>query len=639
MYSQLIYFIIALLLFTIQQPGSEPYHSPLFTFLVGTGMFAAFVFVCRTAFLKLLRAAEEYPAIQGAVSLRYHQVQGRLSILALVILAGYVYGLNIKYYLKFVPGFETYLTSTGFIGIMLYLLLLMVVWYWSYPVYRRLHGSAMTRWSFLRSHIGFQLALLVPWLFISLVSDILQFFPLPVFFSSELGQAFTSGVILIFFLLLAPWLVVRLWRCEPLPPIPARIELEEFCRTHHFKVGDFMLWPLLGGEMLTAGVMGLLPRIRYILLTRGIINLLSIDELKAVVAHEMGHVRRYHLLFYMLFFLAYSVMVYSIQDTLLLFLFRQSPLLQWAMSPTTFHLTIFSLIYTLPILILMVVYFRFVFGFFMRNSERQADLFALRLIGHPFTLVSSLEKIAFHSGHIEDLPSWHHFSISERIRFLKQCYEDPSLIRRHDWKLYGSAVALFTAIAIFSTMGFYFQQSSTVHAWRTELQLSILEQELRLEPDDPELRAAYGGLLLEKQRYAEAEIIMRKALETAPDNPGILNNLAWLYATSPPPQFDARAALDLASRAAALKPDSPQILDTLAEAYFVNGRFGEALETIDRAIALKPERMAYFLEQKKKFEDSLKNVDQRSDLNGDNAIDAYARRSIDGHLISFPVPH
>jgi Zn-dependent protease with chaperone function len=56
-------------------------------------------------------------------------------------------------------------------------------------------------------------------------------------------------------------------------------------------------WPIFEGRMLTAGIMGLVPRYRYILITESLMDVLSIEELKAVVAHEMGHAKYRHLLF------------------------------------------------------------------------------------------------------------------------------------------------------------------------------------------------------------------------------------------------------------------------------------------------------------------------------------------------------
>ena len=69
--------------------------------------------------------------------------------------------------------------------------------------------------------------------------------------------------------------------------------------------------------MLTAGVMGLVKKFRYILVTDALLNNLSSDEIDSVIAHEIGHVKKYHLQFYLIFFLGFLFLFYSLQDILI----------------------------------------------------------------------------------------------------------------------------------------------------------------------------------------------------------------------------------------------------------------------------------------------------------------------------------
>ena len=140
---------------------------------------------------------------------------------------------------------------------------------------------------------------------------------------------------------------------------------------------------------------------------------------------------------------------------------------------------------------------------------------------------------------------------------------------------------------------------------RSEVQLRILEQGISQEPGNAEYLAAYGGLLYEKGRYSEAESVLRAALTHDSENSSVLNNLAWLYATGPSPFRNPKDALGLALKAAALSPE-PFILDTLAEAYYINGRYADAVATIDEAISEDGPQQSHFLEQKKKFEKALR---------------------------------
>ena len=473
MYSQLIYFIVALTLFSIQQPGHKASFPPLPTFLAAMGIVLLYTSLCRASFRRLLFAAWQ-DAPQSALSYRYHRMQSRLSIVALGVLALLVYFLNIKFYLQLIPGFQKFLTLSEASGLAIYLLLLGIMWFFSYPVYRQITRSELGITEFMKGQFSLQAAILFPWFFLSVLLDLSEFVEATSFLKSDSGQGLSLLIILLAFIFFGPFFIVRLWGCRPLPESPVREALEDFIHAHRFKIGNFLHWPLLGGEMPTAGIMGILPRLRYILITRGLLSLLSIDELKAVVAHEMGHVRRHHLLFYLLFFLSYSVMLYSLSDLLLLALFRSEAFLRWALRDDAIHLTLFSAVYSIPILLLMVVYFRYIFGFFLRNSERQADLYAMQLIGHPYTLIASLKKIAVQSGHIEDLPSWHHFSIRQRVEFLLRSHEDPTLVTRHHRKLYGMAALLFTTIAAITLGAGHVEDSSLVKNWRAELQFEIL---------------------------------------------------------------------------------------------------------------------------------------------------------------------
>ncbi len=427
------------------------------------------------------------------------------------------------------------------------------------------------------------------------------------FLRSELGQLLLFGVILGSFADLGAMAdgAPLAMPADPAHSCPGRLSRVS-ANEHRFRLGGFLFWPIFAGEAITAGIIGVLPRLRYILMTPGIIRLLDNDELQAVAAHEMGHVRRMHIPFYLVFFLGYSLLAYAWNDLLLLLLLKQPLLLNWALSPDSNQQTLFSVVYSIPIVLLMVLYFRYVFGYFMRNSERQADLYALELVGHPFTLASSLEKIAIASGHTHDLPSWHHFSIRQRIQFLLDSHRHPELRQRHHRKLYTMAVVFFVLAVGLATAGFQFKKTPLAKSWQRQVVFSVLERQLEDWSNNVELMGMAGSVLLEQGRYAEARDLMQKHLERSPNDPQISNNLAWLYATAPPPYADPVAALELALKSVHLDPE-PYALDTLAEAYYVNGRYREALETIQRAIDMKPDNLKYLLEQQKKFAKALQD--------------------------------
>jgi len=111
------------------------------------------------------------------------------------------------------------------------------------------------------------------------------------------------------------------------------------------------------------------------------------------------------------------------------------------------------------------------------------------------------------------------------------------------------------------------------------------------------------GVALELDgQFSEAISQFRKAMEISPDLASAWNDLAWLYATANEQKFrDGEKALEYAQKAVELSGGrEAYILDTLAEAYFVNGEFDLAIGTEEKAIALEPNDPAYAI-QKEKF--------------------------------------
>jgi predicted Zn-dependent protease len=335
-----------------------------------------------------------------------------------------------------------------------------------------------------------------------------------------------------------------------------------------------------------------------------LLKALDIAELKAVVAHEMGHVRKKHMLLFVFLMILFIKFTYDLSETLTLLALSNRAVFNWSAASGDLAASAYGLLSALPVIVLMVVFFRFIFGFFLRNSERQADLYAMEVLGNPQPLISSLEKIAFRSSRIEDLPSWHHYGIKQRIEFLVAAFKNGKLIRRHDRKLYGSALIFTAVIAGLLLVNWRANQAGLMKDLQSEVVLRQLERGISQEPGNAEYLALYGGLLYEKGRLSEAESVLRAALAHDPKNATALNNLAWLYATGPSPFRNPRDALELALKAVALSP-TPDFLDTLAEAFYINGRYADALEAIDEAISEDRAQQSHFLEQKEKFKKAL----------------------------------
>jgi Zn-dependent protease with chaperone function len=598
-YTNFLYFIVVLLVFSTQQAGPAPRFSWPATVAGSLGLVALFGLITRWVFRRVAaRLMDMPPGPRGPVL--HHRAVSRQAILALLFFSVHLYLLDIKAHLNAFALFRKSLTVQGLVGLGLFFPYLAMVWLFSTrSALGSSRGSARVTGS-----LRFNLAILLPWLVISGIVDLLQLVPDGPWgrsLDTPAGQLGFFALLLLVLTLFGPPLVLRLWGCRPLPPGGRRTVVEEFCRRHRFPVRDIVLWPTLGSDAFTAGVMGLYRRWRYLLVTESLLAGLDDSELRSVLAHEIGHVRKRHLFFYLLFLLGYLALASPLMDLSTLLLLGSSLPGEIVGVPDSGQATLVSLVSTAPLLLLLVVYFRYLFGFFIRNFERQADLYGLTVMGEPSSLVSALEKAAIHSGNIREVPSWHHFSIKERVDFLFAAARSPVLVERHERKLRVGLALYLAGILILGTGGYLLQSGAVGKDWSDRLVLRALDGQVARVPENARLRLRLGTLYYQRQNLPEAVRHLELALKLDPENPEILNNLAWILATSKEAVYlQPRRALSLAERAAEISPE-PYVLDTLAEAYHVNGRNEEALDAAERALAAAFDNRSYYLKQVERF--------------------------------------
>jgi len=125
--------------------------------------------------------------------------------------------------------------------------------------------------------------------------------------------------------------------------------------------------------------------------------------------------------------------------------------------------------------------------------------------------------------------------------------------------------------------------------------LGALEALLGKNPNDSEQQEALAELYLEQKLYSQAIEHFREALRLQPNFAVSHNNLAWLYATSEDPKYrDPAQALEHARRAVELSDwREPTFVDTLAEAFYANGNFPEAVRVESIALQLDPRNAEY----------------------------------------------
>lgn len=609
MFNNVIYFIIVLLVFNISYPENSQGNPLSYSLAMIFICWVVFLFYCRHGFNRL--AYQYRNGIGNNLSNRYHGLILQLSVFAIFLFSLDVYIFQLKYWLHAIPGVKQFSVLEGILAISVFLFYLATIWYCSHTAYTLLFKSDINRRSFIISNLKLNLPILFPWLVLSFFYDLIALSPWsgPEDFLGRIeGQIIFFAFFLTILMIFMPLFIQNWWGCTPFGRSDRIDEIKGFLDKMGFRYRDLMRWPIFEGRIMTAGIMGVMPRYRYILITDSLMEILSVEELKAVMAHEVGHAKYGHLYFYVLFFLGYiaiSFGLFEIFSNLLGF----NPFLIELLNKTGAQATnLFYLILSIPILFTILIYFRFLMGFFMRNFERQADLYSAVAMGSPAPTISSLEKIALISGKIRDLPSWHHFSIKERVDYLWRFLKEPDLVNRHN-RMIALSFAIYLICAV--GLGYYLNFSPMKQDLQYRLINNMLQRQISEDPDNIDLVRSLAIAYHEMNRYAEAKEAYERVLLLDGEQAIALNNLAWLLVTVPDEGLrDPKRALLLAERAVAIEK-SPTYLDTLAEAYYANGSVQKAIETINEAIALEKGDDGYYRKQLERFSASF-NYSERN---------------------------
>lgn len=249
-------------------------------------------------------------------------------------------------------------------------------------------------------------------------------------------------------LTIMPLIIRLILGLEPLPAGPLKDRLTAACKRLRFRCSGILMWKTRG-TVANAMVVGVLPWIRYVVLTDRLAEELEPEEVEAVFGHEVGHVRHLHMFIYLGFLIASLAAVWALVavfapniDAMLGGELRQ----ELAM---------------LPAVAVIGIYIFLVFGFLSRRCERQADLFGCRAVscehfqcpGHTpelalpaggkglcvtgiLTFIHALEKVARMNGVSRSRPgllqSWQHGTIEARVRFLEGVLADPPSEQRFE---------------------------------------------------------------------------------------------------------------------------------------------------------------------------------------------------------------
>ncbi len=308
------------------------------------------------------------------------------------------------------------------------LLPLVLSWAAFHEVVRRLSGSPQTRKAFVWLHVRhLLLPPLIPVLVVVTAQDCARLF-WPALLQSPWGwlaSAVPLGLVVVFF----PWLLRFSWRAEPLSDGALRTRLESLVRRQRLKVSQIFVWAS-DKRVANAAVSGLSPWLRYVFVSDGLLNRLSEDEVEAVFAHELGHIRHRHSL-KLLFVLGLPIVSFM--------------LFMSARNGRGFdELNRWSGAVALALAIAGPFYLAVVVGGYARLLELQADAWAVQTLNGRNSVDSVRQATARYVSALDVLArpddrrrlEWLHPTVANRRRFLQRALVDPRHTSRLDRALF-----------------------------------------------------------------------------------------------------------------------------------------------------------------------------------------------------------
>lgn len=337
------------------------------------------------------------------------------------------------------------------IGTLPAMLAMVLLWWAAYPADRALRDlsildrfdqglpvhSGPTLWQYLMVNARMQLLfMLVPVLAIMALRDVaavvLYFAGIQV---SQALEIVVSLVCMLPVLLMAPVLLVLVLSTERLADSPLRSRLEELCRQQGLRVKNVLLWKT-HNSVGNAAVMGLIPGMRYLLVTDLLLDAMPEEQVVAVFAHEIGHIAHRHLLWMAACGLCLMFAAAGPADSML----------RWLSQYVTIEHPydgLLALAVSAPAIAVL-------FGFAVRRFERQADVFAARSlpladgqsaepVGRTFVkspgaalVCEALRHVAIINNISITANEWLHGSLASRMAFLRQISDDPVRTWRFD---------------------------------------------------------------------------------------------------------------------------------------------------------------------------------------------------------------
>ena len=387
-----------------------------------------------------------------------------------------------------------------------------------------------------------------------------------------------------------PLLVRFCWGLKPLRGPETNALIQEELDANGVSVAKICTWPDGMMGFATAGIIGLIPPFRYLLVSPALAAMLTPSELRSVIAHEAGHIKHRHLWY----FLAAIVGFVLLMQGAILLLDRSSLVFGFQFPGWLQLVGYFGA---------LMLFLRFGIGLVSRIFERQADGNALRRLG-PDAFSQAITKLAAYNHIPLEDGNWHHYGIAQRIRHARAAGDGGERLARHDRR----ASRLKAGLVALLMVGVLSEVTLSSDAVTAYLDRMVLENgEALTQAHLPNLnRLALRAVF--REEHEEAQRFYRIILGLAPGDPTARNNLAWMLVTRPgASEPEMKEGLQLAKTAAA-QWEHAYIWDTLAETYFRLKRYDQALRTAQKALLFAKTgkngggaSLGYYQEQVRKF--------------------------------------
>lgn len=289
----------------------------------------------------------------------------------------------------------------------------------------------------LRRQLGL---LLVPLVLLLAMQDFTRLLHPELLDGPQAGVFWLAAGALLF--LIFPWTLRAAWATTTLPDGELRGRLEALASRCGARLSDIRVLSTHGGAA-NAAVAGPLRNLRYVFLTDTLLARLTDDEIEAVFAHELGHVRHRHLALRLAVGFAPCATWLAARDWLL------AQAAAFPLAGVEPGEAMRAALGTNPVdwcaLALIVLATAAGFVWCSRRWEHEADLFACRLLSRGESGVGAadrwpggfgrfavaLERLAAVNGQATNRGGWQHASLERRIEFLRQAAAWPELAERY----------------------------------------------------------------------------------------------------------------------------------------------------------------------------------------------------------------